>query len=168
MILRNGIQLGVLDFIAQVILWLGKLAIAFLCALAGYGFALIPYLVEESDGDVSYSSPILLCVLIFIISFIIASLFSNVMDVAVDTVLHCFLIDVEYCKADLNAKPFATTSLKRIVLENQKLEAAKRCACHCCICLTGFRNQDADDLATAKAAEKLPDFAELPDQVIRV
>lgn len=56
------------------------------------GLLQLPFMVEDSDFD---TTPILVPVLIFIVSFVIASLFMTILSCAVDTVLQCFLIDME-------------------------------------------------------------------------
>ena len=62
------------------------------------------------------SSPIFPAVVIFVLSFIIASLFMMVLEVAVDTVFLCFLIDEEVH----HTPRFASKKLKEIVSDHKQ------------------------------------------------
>lgn len=134
MIARNPLQLGVIDTIGNVILFIGKAGIAFFTCLISYALTKVPFLLQ--DGDSSVSLPFLMLAVVFVVSFVIASLFTTVLDTAIDTVLQCFLIDYEICANDPDAKPYCTSGLKRLIQENQAMEKSKRMVLHACCCLT--------------------------------
>ena len=78
-------------------------------------------------------------------------MFTTVLEVAVDTVLQCFLVDDEICTSDTtgNTKPHCTGGLARIIKEEQRMKAACHiCSCFTCDCCGGHGAGDvAPDLA---------------------
>jgi len=76
---------GAMSAVSFFLIFLGKVLIS----LATLGFAAI--IIKAQYPDIS--SPVLPLVLIFVIGWMVASLFMSVFEVAMDTIFLCFLID---------------------------------------------------------------------------
>ena len=85
MLWGNMGRTGAMSVVAFFLMFLGKILIA----LATTGFAGIFLRLRYPD----ISSPVLPMVVVFIIAFMVGSLFMSVFEVAMDTVFLCFLID---------------------------------------------------------------------------
>jgi len=138
-ITRNIIQIGILHVITQILLFIGKIVVAFAVALIGYGLSKSGWLLT-TQRDIPVTSNLLIAIICFIIAFTIASLYINVMDISVDCILQCFLIDDEMCENDPNRKPYCTGSLKVFILENKLRRKVEELICGCCCCITGCAN----------------------------
>lgn len=81
----NIARTGAMSIVSSFLMFLGKVIIAL--ATLGFGALFIHYQYED------ISSPVLPLVVIFIIGYIVGSLFMAVFEVAMDTIFLCFLID---------------------------------------------------------------------------
>mmetsp|Transcript_33235 Transcript_33235/g.72521 ORF Transcript_33235/g.72521 Transcript_33235/m.72521 type:complete len:724 (-) Transcript_33235:257-2428(-) len=88
----NVLQVAAVNVIGDAILFLGKLAVAFGCAVLAYA-----WLDSETydTGDEAVSSPILPVLLVFILAYGIATGIFGVAEMAVDTVLMAYLMDAD-------------------------------------------------------------------------
>lgn len=93
LIWRNLLRVAAVDLVGEYLMLLGKVLVAIcttgICALI---FISYPYYTENM------SSIIMPCVVIFIVSFFIASLFMVVFETTMDTTFFCFLVDEEHNK----------------------------------------------------------------------
>jgi hypothetical protein len=85
-IMTNIIRAGTVSYVSTVVLFIGKLTVAF--ATTGT-MALIMQVVYQQE----MSSLLMPCIIIFILAFIVAEVFVNIYDTAIDTVFLCFLVD---------------------------------------------------------------------------
>ncbi len=82
----NLARTGAFSIVSQFLMFLGKVLIA--VATTGFGGIVIHTHYKDR-----VSSPVLPMVLIFIVAWMVGSLFMSVFEVAMDTVFLCFLID---------------------------------------------------------------------------
>jgi len=112
----NLVRVAVITFFSTIVTTLGKIMIPLfttgVCALI---------LMNVSTFSDELGSPVAPIIVIFVISFAVASLFLTVYDTAIDTVFMCFLIDEKQNKA--NGQMFADEGLRNIV---QKYEAQSK------------------------------------------
>merc|ERR1712072_549083 len=83
MILRNFIRFGVVAMLGAVIKWLGMFAITVATVVVGY------YIFVAMHPDASPIIPV--CLYIFV-GYVVAKLYITVFQLAVDTILQCFII----------------------------------------------------------------------------
>jgi solute carrier family 44 (choline transporter-like protein), member 2/4/5 len=88
LILKNAAKFGFVTGIGGVFMFLAKFCIAIFTTLVSYFL----YLVMMKGED---NSPWVPCFLIFGISYIIASTFISVFDISANTILQCYLVDVD-------------------------------------------------------------------------
>ena len=112
LIWANIARVAVISFFSGIVTLLGKIMIPILttaiCVLA------ILY-VDPWKSDIS--SPVLPCIIIFIIAFAVGTLFITVFDTAIDTVFLCFLIDE---KQNIGGTMLADENLRKIVQKYEK------------------------------------------------
>lgn len=92
LLIANALRVAAVNIIGDSVLFLGKLAVAFGCALVSYIYLDDP---EYTEGDNAISSPLLIVVIVLCISFAIASAFMAVTELTVDTMLMSYCIDCE-------------------------------------------------------------------------
>lgn len=135
LIIRNAGQVAVVDYIGTIVLWIAKLVIALICVGMIFLFERIPYMVWD---DTRFHMPILVIPIVFITSFLVASIFMSVLECTIDTILQSFLMDQEMCESNPEAKPFCTGTLKNILWQNRKLNELSKCFGLCdCLLDTG-------------------------------
>ncbi|RKP20297.1 DUF580-domain-containing protein [Rozella allomycis CSF55] len=111
LLLRNAFRVAIIDKIGDFILFLGILLISGLSTIVGM-FLLQTY----SDIAEFYVAPL---IIIFILSFYIASLFTSVFEMAIDTIFLSFCEDCE--RNDGSSKPFfMPESLKQFISKNSQ------------------------------------------------
>eukprot|EP00828_Plagiopyla_frontata_P009593 TRINITY_DN1495_c0_g1_i2.p1 TRINITY_DN1495_c0_g1~~TRINITY_DN1495_c0_g1_i2.p1 ORF type:complete len:641 (+),score=63.83 TRINITY_DN1495_c0_g1_i2:43-1923(+) len=93
LIIQNAGRFAVVHGIGQIFIFLGKI---FICAFATLGGYLIITRVEKYD-EALYST-LIPTVLMLILTYTIGCLFMTVYGMAVDAILHCFLLDEELAK----------------------------------------------------------------------
>lgn len=149
LITKNAVQLGVLDTLSTIIFIIAKFSVAIITAGGAYAIAAKTTFLNVGE-EVIYS-PLFVAFISFIIAYFIASVFVTILEVAVDTVLQCYLIDNQVCTSDKsgNTKPHCTGTLARIIKEEQKFKAV----CHICSCLT------CDCCSGGGAGDVTPDLA---------
>jgi hypothetical protein len=145
---RNFMQIGVLQTMTTISLFIGKLVVSLATCLVGYGLAYSGWLLV-TDRTNPISSPLLVACVCFLLAFVIVSVFVQIVDTAIDTVLQCFLVDYEMCYNDPNRKPYCTRTLAIFIQEHRALDKLERFVCQCCCCFTGCcgagKKGDSDD-----------------------
>jgi hypothetical protein len=94
LILRNAGRIGAVSFVSNTILFTGKLLISILTTIAAY-YTVVEhedYVLKDNESLYSYGGPVLM---IFCISYFMASMFMSVFDTGILTILHCFVADEE-------------------------------------------------------------------------
>ncbi|KAF0978966.1 hypothetical protein FDP41_002036 [Naegleria fowleri] len=134
LMLRNPIQMAITQSLSTAILLLSRLAISCLTCLFTYGIAAKTTFLNSDNKEIQ--NPIFLAAIAFIIGFAVSSLFCIIIQCAIDTVLQCFLIELEMRKADPSIPRFCTKSLNRYIEENIRLEKLSNFICPLCCCLT--------------------------------
>ena len=90
MILKNAEKFSIVSGIGNIFIILGKMTIASLTTLIGF------VIIENWDEIHSaIDSPGLPCVIIFMISYVIGAIFVSVFSTASNTILYCFLVDMD-------------------------------------------------------------------------
>ncbi|KAL0488487.1 choline transporter-like protein [Acrasis kona] len=133
LILRNPVQMAVVTALANVVMFINKLAIAFLTALFAYAIASKTTFLIDDAANNPINSPILVGFIALLVGFVIGSLFMTILDTAVDTITQCYLIDSEMC-VDLNYVPYGTGSLRTYLDRQKKWNSVKYFACRMCFC----------------------------------
>merc|ERR1712232_597634 len=105
LILRNFIRFGVVAMLGVVIKWLGMFAITVATVVLGY------YIFVAMHPD---SSPIIPVCLYFFVGYVIAKLYITVFQLAVDTILQCFIIVEESGSGSEKQDP----ELKKLIDDN--------------------------------------------------
>jgi hypothetical protein len=107
LIWANMARVAAITTVSTFLLFLSKVAIAVgVTALA----AMVLDARYVSTGLIT--SMVVPCVLIFILAYVIATLFMVLLDVTVDTVFFCFLVD---CEENDTGTMLASTSLQKLV-----------------------------------------------------
>lgn len=133
LILRNPIQIGVITTLANIVMFIAKLSIAFITALFGYAIASqTTFLIDNANASPIHS-PVLVAFVAFIIGFLVGSLFMVILETAIDTITQCYLIDMEMC-ADSSYEPYGTGSLRSYLDQQKRFQSVKHIACRICLC----------------------------------
>jgi choline transporter-like protein 2/4/5 len=111
LLVRNAMQVATVSIIADILIWLGKLGIAVGCGVSALAMSNIsPYTDPSSDSYLS--SQIMPVVLSVIVGYIIATIFYQAYEIAIDTMLISYCEDCEQGKG----KPsFAPPLLARVL-----------------------------------------------------
>eukprot|EP01083_Nonionella_stella_P023795 65801_1 len=105
---RNLARVAAIDMVGDILIFLGKIIIAVVTTgLVGL------WVVQFGSIGADLSSPIFPLVVVFILSYIIASIFMVVFETSIDTIFLCFLIDEECFKG--TQQMFASESLLSVV-----------------------------------------------------
>jgi hypothetical protein len=115
---RNAVRLMVVDRVSIFLFFLGKLAISMATVFIG-SIMLQP--ADESERSRFWSVPL---IIIGVISYIIASCFMTVFDMAVDTLFLCFCEDSE--RNDGKTKPYYMTESLQKFISDANREAQKQ------------------------------------------
>jgi len=134
LMVRNPIQMAITQSLSTAILIMAKLAIACLTCLFTYCIASLTTFLNTNNAQID--NPIFLAAIAFIIGYAVGSLFMVVLQCAIDTVLQCFLIEMEMRVADPSIPRFCTKTLNKFIEENIKLEQLSNCICPLCCCFT--------------------------------
>lgn len=89
LLVSNSARIGTTNVISDVVLFLGKIAVA--CSCAFFCFVYLDY--EYPDGTIS--SPILPVIIVFIGAFAVACMFFAVVEMCVDTTILAFCDDCD-------------------------------------------------------------------------
>ena len=113
LIARNILRIGAIVFTAELCLLIGKLFVTSLATAFAYFF--ISTMYTSTLYDVVAPT-----VVAAIVSWMTASMFMDVLHMAVDTVLHCFIADEEH---NHGVAVYASDDMKGFVDDNGKMEA---------------------------------------------
>jgi len=111
----NLARLAAVNMVGDFLLFLGKILVALLTT------GIMAIAIQQEYAD-SVSSLVMPAVLIFIISYLVASLFMVIFDTTIDTIFLCFLIDEKFNK---NGQMLAPPSLVALV-ESYSTESAEK------------------------------------------
>jgi hypothetical protein len=107
----NGIRYTIVAGIGELMMFLGKLAIASLTC--GLFYLIIMY---NSSARSNVLQPIYLLIVVFIMSYAVGMLFMSVYSLAMDTLLACFIVDETNQKAKGGKAPqFAPPELAALI-----------------------------------------------------
>jgi len=116
LIFKNLFRVAAINIVSVTLLTIGKITISLtVMGLFGYGFYAIDYLKQY------VSDPILPSLLIFLLSFIVASVFLLIFEAVIDTIFFCFLVD---CK-NPKGKMLASRGLQKLVGKYSKKSKKK-------------------------------------------
>jgi hypothetical protein len=118
LLLSNGVRAAMLTYLATVTCWLVKVLIVLSNLAIAYG------LIQQKQltNNVSIESGLFPLFFILLISFVIAILFVNVYESAIDTILMCFFVD----ERDLKGAFMPPTLAKLVGMFTQVAEARKK------------------------------------------
>lgn len=103
LLIMNAMRLITVNIIGDVLLTLGKIAVAAGCGLIAFGIADLPYYRDRAQyPETALSSPIFPVALSILIAYVCAEIFFSVYDMAIDTIMLAFCEDCE--KHDGNPK----------------------------------------------------------------
>lgn len=111
----NLARTGAMTVVSVFLMFLGKVTIAI--ATAGFGGIFIHFRYPN------ISSPVLPMVVIFIVGYIVGSLFMAVFEVAMDTVFLCFLIDE---KMHAGSGTMCASKGLRALVDNEEIRAESK------------------------------------------
>lgn len=137
LILRKAALLVFVNAVTNVIIFLGQLSIAVLCAIVCWGLLENLPMFQDGGSSAVFSSW-LPTVIVVLFAYFVAAFFFNTFDVAVDTMLIAYVTDMEECKIK-NGIEFP------LHYKAPKQAAACCCGiCGCCGCCAGSaKNADA-------------------------
>jgi len=119
---RNAFRVVVVNRVSAIILFLGKVLIVLLTTLMALGMSQSKTFLSVSGEDITGRYWSLTIILIIILSWMIASSFTAVLDMAIDTIFLCFCEDSE--KNDGSAeKPYYMPPDLRALMASPKAEA---------------------------------------------
>lgn len=90
LIARNALRLVAVNFLGSIFSILGVVLVVVATCVSSYFITVSAY-----SGPHGVSSPILIVTLAFLIAFVIGSVFMQVLDMSIQTMLHCFVADAE-------------------------------------------------------------------------
>jgi hypothetical protein len=118
LIWRNLARVAAINLVGDYLIIIGKLVVAFLTAgIAGTVLIKMEYYQER------VSSPIVPGLFIFIMAYLISSIFMVIYETGIDTIFLCFLIDEENNKG---GRMLAAQSLQKII--NEHADESKKMA----------------------------------------
>lgn len=91
--LKNSVKFAMVDGMAHIFMFIGKLCITALTTFLG--FLLIKPMTPEGTN---ISSPFVPVLIIFMLSYVISSIFIGIFDASANTILQCYLMDMDMCK----------------------------------------------------------------------
>jgi solute carrier family 44 (choline transporter-like protein), member 2/4/5 len=112
---QNALRLAVINVIGDVMLFLGKVAVAATCGVIAFAMSTLPYYTNPTMYPDTYiSSPVLPIAISIITGYIVAELFFAVYEMAIDTIMLSFCED---CEAHNDRPQFAPPLLAEIMGE---------------------------------------------------
>eukprot|EP00004_Rigifila_ramosa_P018987 TRINITY_DN4792_c0_g1_i2.p1 TRINITY_DN4792_c0_g1~~TRINITY_DN4792_c0_g1_i2.p1 ORF type:complete len:603 (+),score=162.94 TRINITY_DN4792_c0_g1_i2:132-1940(+) len=109
LLLRNILRVATINTIGDFLLFLGKIFIGFLCSLIAF------WILQENEGNNGVQNPLWPCLIVFLVSFSIGSVFMSVMEMTIDTILLCFCEDCERNDGSVNKPFYMSDDLKAFV-----------------------------------------------------
>lgn len=122
LLLRNAGRIGAVSYVSWAVLFVGKVLISTVTTLASY-YTVVEhgdYVLVDSETLYSYGGPILL---IFCISYFVASMFMSVFDTGILTILHCLVADEEMFE---EASRFTNKNFQRWIDQQQNGSTEKK------------------------------------------
>jgi choline transporter-like protein 2/4/5 len=99
----NAMRLITVNIIGDILITLGKIAVAAGCGLIAFGMTELPYYTNKTQyPETTLSSPIFPVALSILIGFVCAEIFFSVYEMAIDTIFLAFCEDCD--KHDGNPK----------------------------------------------------------------
>lgn len=96
LIVSNALRLTAVNVIGDMLLFLGKLAVAATCGVIAFFLCRLPYYSSPLKYPTTYlSSPFFPVLLSVMCGFVIAQIFFSVYEMAIDTIILCFCEDCE-------------------------------------------------------------------------
>ncbi|GAX82666.1 hypothetical protein CEUSTIGMA_g10092.t1 [Chlamydomonas eustigma] len=96
LIITNALRLATVGILSDLLLFLGKLAVAAACGLAAFGLAELNYYTNATDYPNTYlSSPVLPVALSILVGYVVAQIFFSTYEMAIDTIMLAFCEDCE-------------------------------------------------------------------------
>jgi len=99
LILKNAMKFGFVETISEVFMFLAKFCIAVSTTFCG--FMLLGIMVNEEEP---INNPFIPVAAIFGFSYLVASVFISIFDIGANTILQCYLIDLDVAKQN-NLEP---------------------------------------------------------------
>ncbi|XP_065083197.1 choline transporter-like 2 isoform X3 [Ochlerotatus camptorhynchus] len=115
---RNILRVIALDKVTGFLFFLSKLLIA--C-----GMAAVTYTFFDNNGSTKLHYPFVPAIIVFVGTYVIASVFFSVYSVAVDTLFLCFLEDCERNDGTPEKPFYMSKSLMKILGKKQKFDAPR-------------------------------------------
>ena len=119
LLLKNHAKFAFVEGIADWFMFLAKTFIAVITTLCGY--ALLPVMTEVAVD------PTLPCIFIFLFAYLVACKFISIFDVSANTILQCYLFDMDIAKhhgLDMRHVPASLTKFLAIHGEDQNMNKA--------------------------------------------
>lgn len=131
----NMVRVSVMMLFTGIVIFVGKVCVCL--ATTGVSVLIIYYAYDDLSGIMMPT------IMIFLLSYVIASAFMTVYETAVDTVFLCFLLDEEWNAKNPDANMFADKALLEIVAKYSDMskEVAETEG--------GVRNKDGQDYSAA-------------------
>mmetsp|Transcript_16614 Transcript_16614/g.35931 ORF Transcript_16614/g.35931 Transcript_16614/m.35931 type:complete len:775 (-) Transcript_16614:968-3292(-) len=96
LIVQNALRLITVNFVGDILIFLGKVGVAAGCGLIAFGMSEISYYNDPTKYPDTYLASPVLCVAISVITgFVVAQIFFSVYDMAIDTIILAFCEDCE-------------------------------------------------------------------------
>lgn len=113
LIQRNILRIGALQYVSTLFLLLGKLFVtATTCAISYIILTRVPYFADsEKHPDTAVENPFVPCLIIALITFVVASLFMSVYEMVIDTVLQCYIADEEISQSKGTSAMFTDSDM---------------------------------------------------------
>jgi len=115
LILRNSAKFTMVSGIASVFMFLAKLCISVLTTVIGY--LLLKPMIPQGE---SFTEPVIPTLLIFLMAYLISSIFIGVFDAGSNTILQCYLMDKEMGGHD--DEPHVPKNLKKFLIQHERGE----------------------------------------------
>lgn len=123
MIVQNALRLAAVNIIGDVLIWLGKLAVTAGAGLIAFLMTDLDYYTNEKDyPDTFLSSPLMPIIVSLVVGYVVADLFLEVYEMAVDTVLLSFCED---CESNNGNAKFAPPLLLEAIGKAQEMKKGK-------------------------------------------
>ena len=116
LILKNSAKFSMVSGIASVFMFIAKICISVLTTVIGY--LLLKPMIPAGE---SFSEPVIPTLIIFLIAYLISSIFIGVFDAGSNTILQCYLMDKEMGGTD--DEPHVPKNLKKFLDHHKREEA---------------------------------------------
>lgn len=118
MVLKNAAKFGFVETIATVFMFMCKFCIAIMTTVLAY------FMLIWTSPEITY--PMVPQAVVFVMAYLVATLFISIFDVGSNTILQCYLIDQDIAKhQNIDAKHIPPTLAKFFDgLDNAKIEAS--------------------------------------------